>query len=97
MNAFNEKMKMLIDKGVSSRIYEDWNKLTEDIVRTRAEMERMAAPKDGEASDRASAEAKIEALKNNSEYKKLEDDLKELRKQRDELISGNKNDFYYGQ
>lgn len=60
-------------------------------------MEKMAAPKEGESSDSSSTEDRIRALKKNSKYKELEDKLKELRKQRDELISGKKNDFYYGQ
>lgn len=87
----------IITNKLYSTIYDDWHKLTMDIVQTKVALEQMLQPKDGEKSESKSLEDKLKALENNAEYQSLKEKLNNLRKQRDELIKGSKNDYYAGQ
>lgn len=91
------KSIQLVNSGVCTTIFEDWNDLTAQILTTKAKLEEMLAPKAGERTEDKSFEARKEALKNNAEYKKLSDKLKDLRQQYQDLMSGKKSDFYFGQ
>lgn len=87
----------LANSGVCTTIFEDWNDLTAQILTTKAKLEEMLAPKAGESTEDKSFEARKDALKNNAEYKKLSDKLKNLRQQYQDLMAGKKSDFYFGQ
>lgn len=87
----------LINKGFYSQIFNDWNTLTTEIVQTKTSVEQMLTPKAGESQTTKDFDAKVESLKNNSEYKALSSKLKSLREQRDNIIKGKQNDFYIDQ
>jgi len=60
-------------------------------------MEKMFSPKDGEKTETKDVEDKKKALEKNSEYQKLKEELKSLRNKRDEILRGEKSDYYFGQ
>lgn len=89
--------EQIIDSGIYSQLFEDWNDLTSQIVQTKVELERMLTPEDTESKTPKDIEDKIAAMSNNSEYRRLKAKLDTLRAERDAIINGEKNDFYTGQ
>jgi hypothetical protein len=57
----------------------------------------MLTPSDNESKTPKDIEAKIAAMRNNSEYQRLRLKLDNLRAERNAIINGEKNDFYTGQ
>lgn len=87
----------IISSGLYSQIFEDWNNLTSEIIKTKVELENLLTPADNEPKTPKDIEARIEAMRNNSEYQRLRLKIDTLRAQRDEILTGKKNDFYTGQ
>lgn len=87
----------IISYGLYSQIFEDWNNLTSEIIKTKVELENLLTPADNEPKTPKDIEARIEAMRNNSEYQRLRLKIDTLRAQRDEILTGKKNDFYTGQ
>lgn len=93
-NTITEK---IIDSGLYSQLFDDWNDLTAQIIQTKVDLERMLTPSDTESKTPKDIEAKIAAMRNNSEYQRLRLKLDNLRAERNAIINGEKNDFYTGQ
>lgn len=93
---FNIK-EQIIESGLYNQLFNDWQKLSEEIIKTKVSLEKMLAPSETESKTSKDFDDKEEALKNNSEYKQLKRKLDDLRKQRDEILKGEKNDFYTSQ
>lgn len=87
----------IIKAGIHNQLFEDWNDLTSEIVKTKVKLEQMLTPNEDEAKRDIDIEAKIKAMKSNNEYNTLKDKLDELRKQKEEILNGEKNDYYTGQ
>lgn len=87
----------IISSGLYSQIFEDWNNLTSEIIKTKVELENLLTPADNEPKTPKDIEARIESMRNNSEYQRLRLKIDTLRAQRDEILTGKKNDFYTGQ
>lgn len=87
----------ILKKEFHTELFQDWNKLTEELVRTKSEMEAMLIPEADESADDKHLEARIERIKGSSEYKKLATKLEEIRAKRDEILSGKRNDYYVSQ
>lgn len=89
--------EQIIDSGIYSQLFEDWNNLTSQIIQTKVELERMLTPGETESKTPKDIEARIAAMRNNSEYQLLRVKLDNLRAERNAIINGEKNDFYTGQ
>ena len=96
MQMFN-KANAITSQGVHTQIFEEWNDLSAKIIKVKAQMEEMLSPKEGDTTDSKAFEARKEALKNNAEYKKLSEELKNLRQEYQYLMEGKKSDYYFGQ
>ena len=96
-NAFKTLETEVLEQNFHTKIFEDWNNLTKDIIKTKISIEQMLTPKDNEPKTPKDIEDKIAALKNNAEYNNLVEQLNSLRAQRDSLINGERNDYYLGQ
>lgn len=94
---FEDIRSLLVDKKLYSQIFEDWNNLSNEIIRTKASLEAMLTPSETESKTPKDVEAKIAAVQNTSEYQTLKAKLDQLRVERDLIISGGKNDFYMSQ
>lgn len=87
----------IIDSGIYSQLFEDWNNLTAKIIQTKAELEQLLTPAENEPKTPKDIDAKIASMRNNSEYQRLRVQIDDLRNQRNAIINGEKNDFYTGQ
>lgn len=87
----------IIDSGLYSQLFEDWNDLTAQIVQTKVELEELLTPAEDQPKTPKDIEARIAAMRNNSEYQRLRVKIDNLRAQRNAIINGEKNDFYTGQ
>lgn len=87
----------IIESGLHSQIFEDWNELSTKIVAVKNKIEKLLKPSEGEGRTEKDFDVKLDSLKNNPEYKELKKELDDLRKQRDEIVDGKRNGFYVGQ
>lgn len=97
--AINEKTitEQIIDSGLYSQLFEDWNNLTAEIIQTKVSIENLLAPGETESKTPKDIEEKLNAMRNNSEYQQLRLKLDDLRAKRNSIINGEKNDYYTGQ
>ena len=86
-----------VKSGIMGSFLNEFNRLGTQIVKKRAELDRLVAEADVPGDTAASNEETKKAIKNNAEIKKLEEELKELRTQRDAILKGERNDYYMGQ
>lgn len=80
--------------GVDALVNRDLLRMVTKIERIQSKIDTLVKdlPKSGDtASDNAEFE---KSLKNNQEYKQLVEQLKEVRKERDELFNGNRLQYY---
>lgn len=96
INKFN-RAEELISSGIYSKIFSDWNNLTEEILKTKVALEAKLTPSETEAKTSKDIDNKIAAAQNDSEYKKLKAKLDDLRQTRDRIVSGQMNDYYFAQ
>lgn len=94
---FKQIENSIINNNLHSRIFDDWAKLTDDIVKTKVELETLLTPDENEPKTPKDIDEKIAALKNNAKYQELKTKLDNLRAQRDSILQGEKNDYYMGQ
>ena len=90
----NAKYQELISSELYSKIYEDFNEVSTRILQVRLEMEKMLTGSFGDSKTPSAFDDRIAALKNDAAYVALETELEELRKKRDAILSGEKNDEY---
>ena len=93
----NTITERIINSGLYSQIFEDWNNLTSQIVQTKVDLERMLTPDIDDPKTPKDIDAKIASMRTNSEYQQLRLKLDNLRSERDSIIHGERNDFYTGQ
>lgn len=97
-NLQRENLKnQLIETGVYSRIFSDWNNLTEDILKTKVALEAKITPAENEPKTPKDIDNKIAAAQNDVEFQRLKAKLDNLREKRDKIVSGEFNDYYFGQ
>lgn len=97
-NLQRENLKnQLIETGVYSRIFSDWNNLTEDILKTKVALEAKLTPAENEPKTPKDIDNKIVAAQNDVEFQRLKAKLDDLRQKRDKIVSGELNDYYFGQ
>lgn len=89
--------EQIIDSGLYSQLFEDWNNLTAQIIQTKVDLERLLTPGETEAKTPKDIEARIAAMRTNSEYQQLRVKLDNLRNERNAIINGERNDYYTGQ
>lgn len=87
----------LISSGVYSKIFSDWNNLTEEILKTKVELEAKLTPGETEAKTPKDLDNKVAAAQNDVDYKRLKAKLDNLRNDRERIVSGQMNDYYFGQ
>lgn len=97
-NIQRESLKnQLIETGVYSKIFSDWNDLTEDILKTKVALESKITPTELEPKTPKDVDNKIAAAQNDVEFQRLKAKLDDLRAKRDKIVSGELNDYYFGQ
>lgn len=97
-NIQRESLKnQLIETGVYSKIFSDWNDLTEDILKTKVALESKITPTELEPKTPKDVDNKIAAAQNDVEFQRLKAKLDDLRARRDKIVSGELNDYYFGQ
>lgn len=89
--------KKIVDSGLYSQVFEDWNDLTSQMVQVKTELENMLTPEETEPKTPKDIDSKIASLRNNSEYQRLRLKLDNLRAERNSIINGERNDYYTGQ
>ena len=90
----NAKYIELLSSNLYSKIYEDFNELSSRITQVRLEMENMIHGGLTDSKTPSALDDRIAALKTDAKYIALETELDELRKKRDDILSGQKNDEY---
>lgn len=93
----DEILDNLLSQGLTTTLFEDWNTLTEDIIKTKSELENLLTPTGEDSVTGNDFASKLAGITTSTEYKTKEKKLQELRKKRDELVSGKHNDFYVSQ
>lgn len=86
-----------VKSGIMGSFLNEFNRLATQIVKKRGELNALLIQADKPGDTAASEEATKKAVKNNAEIKKLEEELKVLREQRDAILNGERNDYYMGQ
>lgn len=86
-----------VKAGIMGSFLNEFNRLGTQIVKKRAKLNQLLAAADVNGDTAKSDEETKKAIKNNEEIKTLEEELKVLRKQRDEILNGERNDYYMGQ
>lgn len=94
---FEDIRSLLVEKKLYSQIFEDWNRISQDIIQTKAALEAMLTPSDTESKTPKDLETKIEAVQKTSEFQNLKFKLEQLRQERNSIINGERNDFYMSQ
>lgn len=92
-------VELLRNIGVQSNILTDIDEVSNDIVKTRQELE-LAIKESQETKDSATDSEKKDAtdtISKEANIQELTDKLEELRKKRDEIVSGKRNKEYLGQ
>ena len=89
--------KLIEDKDIVSKIYQDWNDLSQDILSTKLKMEEMLKPQDNASKTPKDLDSHIASIIKTPQYLELQSKLNDLREKRDSILLGHKNDYYYGQ
>ena len=96
-NVLDQLEKKLYETKITSRIFSDWNDLTQDILSTKSQMENLLTLDETSVKTDSDVAEHIKTIKASNNYKTLETKLENLRNKRDEILSGKKNDYYTGQ
>lgn len=83
--------------GLHNRLLEDFKFISTEIVQNRAELDAAIKNKNLIGSTDDEQKANAETANKDLKIKKVKGKLTELRNKRDDIISGKKNGFYYGQ
>lgn len=79
-----------------SYIFSTWNQLTDDIIRYKSKLEDLLTPAEDQSKTKADIDAHIASVEKSKEYQDIKALLEQKRKERDDLISGKRNDEFYG-
>jgi hypothetical protein len=86
-----------VKSGIMGSFLNEFNRLGTQIVKKRARLNQLLIESEKVGDTSESKEETKKAIKNNSEIKQIEDELKILREQRDAILKGERNDYYMGQ
>lgn len=86
-----------VKTGLFGSFLNEFNRLGTTIVKKRAELDAALAEAAPSGDTAANSEESKKKIKNNERIKVLEEELKELRKERDAILKGERNDKYMGQ
>ena len=86
-----------LENGLATRILEDFQDIATKIVNAESTMQRLLTPETNSSKTPGAVDEHIAAVKKTAEYKTLENRLKELRKERDEILYGRKSQYYFEQ
>lgn len=90
------KAQILNLSSVNSGFFNEFNTLATKVVKVRAELETLYASESKGETD-SEKKASADKLKNNERVKELTEELKQLRKKRDEILEGKLNWYFAGQ
>lgn len=93
----DKNLNALHESQLTSRIFSDWNQLSQDILTTRAKIDSLLEMSETESKTPSDVEAHLKSVKLSDKYKTLNEKLKTLREKRDSIASGKQNDYYTGQ
>ena len=82
--------------SVNSGFFNEFNRLATRTVKVRSELESLYADSEKGETD-AERKANADKIKSNQRVKELTEELKDLRKQRDEILEGKRNWYFVGQ
>ncbi len=83
--------------GISSRVFQDFNTLSTNIIRTSAELNNLLSPKSTESKTDSATEIRDQINSNSFEVQKLQKRLQGYKDQVTEILSGERNSYYFGQ
>ena len=86
----------IFTSGLTSVIFQEFNSLSEDILKTKLEMESMLTLGPMEPKTTSDVESHIKAVEKNAKYIELKNKLEKLRSERNAILSGQRNDYYMG-
>ena len=86
-----------VKSGIMGSLLNEFNRLGTQIVKKRARLNQLLIESEKVGDTSESKEETKKAIKNNSEIKQIEEELKILREQRDAILKGERNDYYMGQ
>ena len=89
--------QLLKDESIVSKIYQDWNDLSQNILSTKLQMEEMLKPDSNSSKTPKDVDTHIASTLKDPRYIELQNKLNSLRLERDKILLGHKNDYYYGQ
>ena len=89
--------QLLKDESIVSKIYQDWNDLSQNILSTKLQMEEMLKPDSTSSKTPKDVDTHIASTLKDPRYIELQNKLNSLRLERDKILLGHKNDYYYGQ
>ena len=89
--------QLLKDESIVSKIYQDWNDLSQNILSTKLQMEEMLKPDSTSSKTPKDVDTHIASTLKDPRYIELQSKLNSLRLERDNILLGHKNDYYYGQ
>ena len=92
-----ENMAAALQGGLATRVVHDFQEIAQNIVATELQIRRLLTPAVDESSDNKAIETKIAAVKEGAEYKELSEKLKNLRQQRDDILTGKQTPYYVEQ
>lgn len=95
-NKRGEYDALVFTSGIASEVFQHFNDLATDIVKTKSEMESMLTPNVTDSKTPSDVDSHIKALQKNAKYIELKDKLEKLRAQRNAILSGQYNDYYMG-
>ena len=94
---YDPVLNAIINSGIHTSIFNDVNKISTEIVKTRAELTALIDKNEKNASTQEERKIEAEQLNNNLEIKKLQEKLNVLREKRNEITNGDRSDYYAGQ
>lgn len=90
------KAQILNVAGVNSGFFNEFNALATRTVKIRSELESIYAEAEKGETD-AERKANAKKVESNTRVKELTEELKNIRKQRDEILEGKRNWYFAGQ
>lgn len=90
------KAQILNLASINSGFFNEFNRLATRTVKVRSELESLYADAEKGETD-AERKANADKVKSNQRVKELTEELKDLRKQRDEILEGKRNWYFVGQ